>query len=285
MKLLAIREIFRNELRPLYPTGEVESFFYLLTEHYLGLDRFALVLEPSYAVSKKEEQPIFEALSLLKREYPIQYILGKTTFMDLEILVDEHVLIPRPETEELVRWIIEEKEGWSSGPRILDMGTGSGCIAIALAKMLPTARVSGLDVSDEALAIARQNADRNGVEITFIKADILELKPKVEKWDIIVSNPPYVRESEKEAMGNNVKRYEPANALFVPDESPLLFYEHIARLGIELLNAGGMIYLEINQYLALETRQLLEEQNFSEITLRKDMFGNCRMVMARVPRQ
>jgi release factor glutamine methyltransferase len=283
MKLLDIRDIFRKELELLFVRGEIDSFFYQLTEHHLGIDRLVLVMDPSYSVSPKEEKPLFEALSLLKKEYPIQYILGKAVFMDLEILVSEHVLIPRPETEELVRWIIEENSGSQVCPRILDIGTGSGCIAIALAKNLPNAEVYGLDISAKALAIAGQNAQRNGVNITFIEADIMEHIPRGRNWDIIVSNPPYVRESEKEAIRNNVKHFEPAGALFVPDAFPLLFYERIADLAIDQLRASGKVYFEISQYLAMETRELLEKRNFSEITLRKDMFGKDRMLRATVP--
>lgn len=284
MKLIDIRDIFRKELNPLYAKGEIESFFYLLIEHHLGLNRFVLVLEPSYSVTKMEEQPLFEALSLLKKEYPIQYILGTTIFMDLEIKVNEHVLIPRPETEDLVRWILEENQEPDTCPRILDIGTGSGCIAISLAKSLPEAKVSGLDISAKALALAKQNADMNGVKINFMKSDILKQDPSG-IWDIIVSNPPYVRKSEKEAIKNNVKRYEPAKALFVGNESPLVFYERIANFAINRLRPAGAVYFEINQYLAMESKQLLENQNFSEIALRKDMFGNQRMIRARVPQQ
>jgi release factor glutamine methyltransferase len=284
MKLKDIREIFRNELGHLYPAGEIDSFFYLLTEHYMGLEKFVLVIDPSFAVTHKDEQPLFEALSLLKEEYPIQYIVGKTEFMDLRIRVNEHVLIPRPETEELVRWILDCSTAGGKRARILDIGTGSGCIAIALAKNLPEASVHGTDVSGEALALASDNAAMNGVEITFIKSDILKQRPEGGKWDIIVSNPPYVMEKEKEAMRNNVKRYEPANALFVPDTSPLVFLEHIADLAMEQLNPGGEVYFEINQYLANESRQLLENRNFSEITLRKDLFGNQRMLMGKLPK-
>jgi release factor glutamine methyltransferase len=168
-------------------------------------------------------------------------------------------------------------------PAILDVGTGSGCIAISLAKYWPAARVTALDISPAALETARKNAVRQAVNIDFVQADILANYSPVTKWDIIVSNPPYVRESEKDAIRNNVMRYEPASALFVPDDSPLLFYEHITRFASRALRAGGALYFEINQYLGTDTLNLLQEQNFLEIELRKDMFGKERMLKAIMP--
>lgn len=282
MKLRDIKDIFRKELQPCYPPDEVNSFFYQLVEHYLGVNRFILVLDPAYRVSKQEEQPLFEALAQLKREYPIQYILGEAPFMGLVFRVNEQVLIPRPETEELVRWILDDLPSMADSPAILDIGTGSGCIAISLAKYWPAAKVTALDVSIAALETAKENARLNSVGISCIHADILADFDPGSRWDIIVSNPPYVRESEKASMRNNVKKYEPSSALFVPDESPLVFYEHIARLASANLKAGGALYLEINQYLATETVNLLQSHNFFEIELRKDMFGNDRMLKAKL---
>jgi len=283
MKLKDIKEIFWQELEPLYPREEVNNFFHRLVEHYLGLDRFILALDPGYRIAKIEEQPLFLALAQLKEEYPLQYILGTAYFMDLEFHVNDQVLIPRPETEELVRWILADLPCMPDSPAILDVGTGSGCIAISLAKYWPAARVTALDISPAALETARKNAVRQAVNIDFVQADILTNYSPVTKWDIIVSNPPYVRESEKDAIRNNVKRYEPASALFVPDDSPLLFYEHIARLASRSLKAGGALYLEINQYMGTDTLNLLQAQNFLEIELRKDMFGKERMLKAIMP--
>ncbi|MBS9463110.1 peptide chain release factor N(5)-glutamine methyltransferase [Flagellimonas sp. 389] len=313
MLLKEIKTIFHKELDKLYPNEEVDAFFYQLIEHYLQLERFVLVLQPNVSITKEEEQPLFEALAQLKLEKPLQYILGTAYFMDMEFKVNEHVLIPRPETEELVEWIISDnsQDAEQSNPdaersrsvisaalndrksdlinddqglRILDIGTGSGCIAIALAKKLPNAKVFAIDISEKALEVAQKNAELNEVEVTFIKADVLdlELEPELE-FDIIVSNPPYVRELEKSEIQRNVKDYEPHLALFVPDEDALLFYRAITMFAQKNLSKTGSIYLEINQYLGEETKLLLEAHNFSEIELRKDIFGNNRMLKGIKP--
>ncbi len=301
MLLKEIKNIFHKELGKTYPKEEIDSFFYRCIEHYLKLERFVLAIQPHLSLSREEEQPLFEALAQLKLEKPIQYILGTAHFMDLELNVNENVLIPRPETEELVHWVLEDCQRKKSNLdaersrsvisttlndhslRILDIGTGSGCIAIALAKHLPHAKVYALDVSEKALEVARENAMLNQVDITFLKNDILaaELELELElDFDIIVSNPPYVRELEKESIKNNVKEHEPSLALFVPDEDPLLFYKAIAQFSEANLKKGGRLYLEINQYLGEETKSLLKAHNFSEIELRKDIFGNDRMLKA-----
>ncbi|KAB5491925.1 peptide chain release factor N(5)-glutamine methyltransferase [Flagellimonas hadalis] len=306
MLLKEIKNIFHKELGKTYPKEEIDSFFYRCIEHYLKLERFVLAIQPELTLTKEEEQPLFEALSQLKQERPLQYILGTAHFMDLELHVNEAVLIPRPETEELVQWILEDvasrksevesrkseagnMDFYPSPLTILDIGTGSGCIAIALAKHLPHAKVYALDVSEKALEVARENARLNQVDITFQKNDILapELEPELElklDFDIIVSNPPYVRELEKEGMKNNVKDHEPSLALFVSDGDPLVFYSAIAQFGRTRLKEGGGLYLEINQYLGEETKALLKAHNFSEIELRKDIFGNDRMLKAIVPK-
>lgn len=285
MLLKEIKNIFHKELDEVYPVEEVDTFFYMMLEHYLGLERFILALEPNFIVSKKEEQPLFEGLSKLKLEKPIQYILGETEFMDLKFSVNKSVLVPRPETEELVRWILDNCQvEVSRNLKILDIGTGSGCIAISLAKNLPNAKVYALDVSEEALVVAKENAEFNEVAIEFIHADILELETlgfdsaQPDNFDIIVSNPPYVREKEKAAMQTNVLEHEPQLALFVTNEKPLVFYKRITAFAKTHLNEGGALYFEVNQYLGEETKQLLEDQDFSEIELRKDMFGNDRML-------
>ncbi|WP_112379667.1 peptide chain release factor N(5)-glutamine methyltransferase [Flagellimonas maritima] len=310
MLLKEIKTIFHQELDAIYSVEEVDAFFYELIEHYLKLERFILVLQPDFILTKEEEQPLFKALAALKLEKPLQYILGTAHFMDLELQVNEHVLIPRPETEELVEWIIsnsqversqnnieknhsdtERSRSVISTPlndpflaslnerplKILDIGTGSGCIAIALAKDLPNAQIYALDVSEKALKLARENAERNGVAVTFIKADILNFEPELE-FDLIVSNPPYVRESERKNIKKNVKEYEPNIALFVPDEDALLFYRAILKFTENYLFKTGKLYLEINQYLGEETKALLKAHNFLEIELRKDLFGNDRML-------
>lgn len=299
MLLRDIKNIFHNDLGKIYPKEEIDSFFYSCIEHYLKMERFILAIKPNIVLTKEEEQPLFEALAQLKKERPLQYILGVAHFMDLELKVNEHVLIPRPETEELVQWILEDvKEQHNrdaersrsviSTPlndrslQILDIGTGSGCIAIALAKQLPNAKVYALDVSEEALRVARENAKSNQVDVEFLHQSILDPELDLElQFDIIVSNPPYVRDLEKSEMNKNVKEYEPNLALFVPDDDALVFYRAIAQFSERHLAKQGCLYLEINQYLGEETKSVLKAHNFSEIELRKDIFGNDRMLKGK----
>ena len=224
MLLREIRNVFHKELDPHYPEQEVDSFFYMMLEHYLGLERFVLAIQPNLALTKEEEQPLFEGLSALKMDRPIQYILGIAHFMEMDFTVNENVLIPRPETEELVRWILEECQVERSRKlKILDIGTGSGCIAVALAKNIPNSEVYALDISEKALEVAKLNATQNNAHIHFFQGDILTLDTLGLKFDVIVSNPPYVREMEKENINANVKNHEPGLALFVNDEFPLMF--------------------------------------------------------------
>ena len=286
MLLREIKNIFHAELDALYQQEEVRSFFSMLIEHYLGLERFVLALQPDFTISKEEERPFFEALGRLKLQEPIQHIIGKTHFMEMDFRVSKDVLIPRPETEELVRWIIDEIQNTKyevrsiNALKILDIGTGSGCIAISLAKHLSKADVYAVDISEEALKVAKANAVSNEVDVTFIKQDVLKGELLLE-FDIIVSNPPYVREMEKDEIHKNVLDYEPPQALFVTNEDPLVFYKSITALASIHLKEGGSLFLEINQYLGKETKQLLNDHNFSEIELRKDMFGNDRMLKGK----
>tara|TARA_R110002012_G_scaffold322096_1_gene555391 strand:- start:78785 stop:79633 length:849 start_codon:yes stop_codon:yes gene_type:complete len=278
MLLKEIKKIFHTELDSLYGVEEVRSFFYLSIEHYLGLERFILAIQPEHMITKEEESLLFKVMSQLKLEIPIQYILGRAYFMDLSFIVNKNVLIPRPETEELVRWILDDVSTKAWPLKILDIGTGSGCIAISLAKNLPLAQVSAVEVSEKALALAKENARHHEVDINFIHADILKAPSFEGKFDIIVSNPPYVRMLEKLDMKKNVLENEPELALFVADQEPLLFYKKITELASDILVADGSLYLEINQYLGKETQSLLEATNFSEIEMRKDFFGNDRML-------
>jgi len=278
MYLKDIKTIFHKELDELYSKEEVNSFFYLLIEEYLGLERFILAIDPNIMILKEDESPLFDALSKLKLEQPIQYIIGKAHFMDMDFVVNENVLIPRPETEELVQWILEDRKGNPDQVTILDIGTGSGCIAISLARNIPGAKVFGLDISEKALTIAKQNAINNEVIVEFIQANMLAIETLALNFDIIVSNPPYVRELEKAAMHGNVLKHEPELALFVSDEKPLIFYKKIAEFASNNLRLGGTLYFEINQYLGKETAALLEELHFSPLELRQDLFGNDRML-------
>lgn len=288
MKLKDIQDIFHKELDEIYGKDEVNSFFFMLTETYFGLERFALALDPDFVITKEQETPMFSALSELKLQKPIQHILGNAHFFGLEFFVNEHTLIPRPETEELVQWILDavKKNTTTETLRILDIGTGSGCIPIALKKHLPNAKVYALDISNEALKVAQKNAETNEVEIQFEKADVLYLADlnvfgeEELLFDIIVSNPPYVRNLEKAEMQKNVLEFEPDSALFVEDDDPLIFYDRIANLAKANLQPNGILYFEVNQYLGNEMIDLLKNKEFKNVELRKDIFGVDRMMKA-----
>lgn len=284
MELKEVKNIFHKELKEHYPKEEIDSFFFLMIDHYLHLERFVLALQPDLVLSKEEEQPLFEGLTALAKQEPIQHILGVTTFMDMDFKVNEDVLIPRPETEELVRWIVEDvKTVEPNKPlKILDIGTGSGCLAISLAVHLPEAKVFAIDVSDKALTVAKQNSENLKADVTFIEADILNTEVLEKDFDIIVSNPPYVRMLEKEEMQQNVLGFEPHLALFVENDNPLVFYNKITSLAAKHLQEEGRLYFEINQYLGAEMQQLLAEHHFKNVELRKDMFGNDRMIKGEV---
>ena len=218
-------------------------------------------------------------LSRLQKNEPIQYVLGKETFCGLDFEVDSNVLIPRPETRELVEWIVADRK-LDASCRILDIGTGSGCISISLAKFLSGAEVEAWDISEGALEVARRNAVRNAVEVLFRQQDVLYVLPGDTRYDVIVSNPPYITEKEKLDMDANVLDWEPFTALFVPDADPLLFYRKIAELGLSMLNIGGALYFEINRAYGQETVSMLERLSYKQIELRKDEWGNDRMVKA-----
>jgi release factor glutamine methyltransferase len=289
VKALDLKQLYHNELDAIYGKNEVESFFFICTEHFLNASRFQFSLQPDFTLTNPETDTFFEILSGLKQQKPIQYLLGETEFYSLKFKVNEDVLIPRPETEELVDLIIRHNTKRSRSAhentklKILDIGTGSGCIAISLAKNLPNAQVYALDVSKNALNIAKVNAEQNEVEITFIEADILnaiiwDLDFKELEFDIIVSNPPYVRQLEKVEIQPNVLDNEPHLALFVEDDNPLQFYKAITNFAVNNLKPEGELYFEINEYLGNETKQLLVDANFNEIELLKDLNDNFRML-------
>lgn len=279
MLISELKNNFFAELKKEYPEEEIGSFFYLLTESFLGLSRLQLALEPSRKLTVEETENFDNALKRLKKHEPVQHIIGETEFFGLKFLVNENVLIPRPETEELVQWILDEFSERKEKIRILDIGTGSGCIAISLAKTLPNAEVTTIDISEAAFETARKNAKLNGVSVEFIHTDILQLESLDRKYDVIVSNPPYVRELEKEQMHANVLDFEPEMALYVKDSDPLIFYDKITKLASQALNPGGALFFEINQYLADETLALVKKYGFAG-ELRKDIFGNFRMLKA-----
>ena len=285
MTLQELKSKFLIEISELYPIEEILSFFFLLVHHKLKLTRADLAIRSNQIVENSELTFFLNAINQLKDEEPIQYIIGETEFYGLPFTVDSNVLIPRPETEELVDWILNEFRIQNSELRIIDIGTGSGCIAISLAKHLPKAMVYAVDISKQALQIAKKNANHNNVNIHLIKLDIL--KPNVIqgidkdlKFDIIVSNPPYVRESEKHEIQKNVLQNEPHQALFVEDANPLIYYDKITDFAKLHLKTNGVLFLEINQYLGKEMVTLLQQKKFKNIELRKDIFGNDRMVKA-----
>ncbi|MCL6220129.1 peptide chain release factor N(5)-glutamine methyltransferase [Zunongwangia pacifica] len=281
MTTTQLKNQFLEDLGDHYPKEEILSFFHLLAEHHLKLSRLQIALEPNKVLSETEIIEFELALGKLGSFEPIQYIIGETEFFSLNFKVAPGVLIPRPETEELVQWILDEVLlQQKSAVKILDIGTGSGCIPISLKKHLPEAQISAIDISEEALKIAKINAENNKVAVDFMQQDILSAEKFPQQFDIIVSNPPYVRELEKAEMQQNVLRYEPETALYVKDKNPLLFYNKITKLAQEGLSKNGLLFFEINQYLAEETETMVKAHGF-KTELRKDMFGNFRMLKAQ----
>ncbi len=281
MKIREYRNYFIETLTPIYDSGEAESFFYLILEDQKNLKRIDLALQPEAVFSDEEVALWNEILEKLKQYIPIQYIIGKTFFFGLEFEVNPNVLIPRPETEELVDWILKNNSS-NTALKILDIGTGSGCIAISLAKNLPNATVSAMDVSEEALATAQKNAKRNNVSVEFLLQNILKTEDLNQQFDLIVSNPPYVRNLEKKEIKQNVLDHEPHLALFVDDHDALIFYRKITELSKKNLSQNGQLYFEINQYLGKEMMDLLESNGFQQMELRQDIYGNNRMVFGRI---
>lgn len=294
MLLKQYKTYFFDSLKNIQDEQEIESFFFILTEYLHNLKRVDVALNSNFELSDEEVQKWNAILVDLQQEKPIQYITGEAWFYGLKFEVNENTLIPRPETEELVEWIIESQKSkvQSQKLEILDIGTGSGCIPISLKANLPQANVSAIDVSEKALEMAKRNAELNNVEVNFIQANILEVEdlsqlqtPNFQlptSIDIIVSNPPYVRNLEKEEIKKNVLDYEPHLALFVEDTDALLFYRKIAQLALKNLSPNGLLFFEINQYLGKETVELLQNLGFKNIELRKDMFGNDRMIRCSI---
>ena len=274
------KSLFLEDLISIYDDNEIESFFYLILEKNYQLKRIDLALSPELELNESQLQEWNAILVQLKNQKPIQYILEETYFYGLPFYVDKNVLIPRPETEELVELIISKNLNLqqSKDLKILDFGTGSGCIAIALAKNIPNANVFAIDVSQNALEVAKRNAKQNEVEITFLLKNILEIDDLKQQFDIIVSNPPYVRDMEKSEINKNVLEYEPHLALFVEDNDALLFYRKIADLAKKSLSPNGQLYFEINQYLGAATFELLESYGFKNVKLIKDIYSNDRMI-------
>jgi release factor glutamine methyltransferase len=292
MKIKNLKSHFFSELQTIQEDSEIESFFFILTEYLHNLKRIDVSLNPDFEVSETDLEKWNTIISELKTEKPIQYITSEAWFYGYRFEVNENTLIPRPETEELVEWIVDSQKSKVKIQKIsiLDIGTGSGCIPISLKKEIPNAIVSAIDVSEKALEKARKNAVDNEVEVNFILQNILEIDNLKQlpasnfqlQFDIIVSNPPYVRNLEKQEIKKNVLDYEPHLALFVEDTDALLFYRKIAELALISLTPNGRLFFEINQYLGKETVALLENLGFKNIELRKDFVGNDRMICCKV---
>jgi len=267
-----------------YEKTEIDSFFYILIEYRLQLSKMDFLMNPNIKISQDDKEFFNTVVLRLKNEEPIQYILSQTFFYSLLFEVDENTLIPRPETEELVEWIIKDQVLLKKKDlRILDIGTGSGCIPIALSKNISNSVVTTVDVSEKAIQVAKRNAKTNKVEVCFINDTILAPETITNTkyvFDVIVSNPPYVRNLEKQEIKQNVLAYEPHLALFVADDDALIFYDRITKYALKHLKKNGALYFEINQYLGEATVKLIKQLGFKNVELRKDMFGNDRMIKA-----
>ena len=282
----------QEELNGLYTISEISALTRIIIEEIYGSPAYNINTDKINNLSLSKLRKTEDIVARLKNNEPLQYILGKTEFYSLPFLVTPEVLIPRPETEELVEWILSDS--LPEKPYILDIGTGSGCIAVSLAKKTPDATVDAWDNSEKAISVASQNAILNNVKVNFFNQDVLKVIQDVFKvnqdllkeasstisYDIIVSNPPYICESEKKDIEKNVLHFEPHNALFVSDENPLIFYKRIAEISFAILKNGGKLYFEINRSHGQEIIELLKSKGFSDIELRKDISGNYRMIKA-----
>lgn len=270
-----------NSLTPLYPPEEARAIVFALLEDAFGLTRTDVLLGRAASLTDDEKSRLTLCMQRLQQGEPLQHVVGFAHFGDLRLNVTPATLIPRPETLELVDWVTNDTT--VENPKILDIGTGSGCIAISLAQRLPHAHVSAWDISQAALTIAQCNAKKYDVKIDFLQRDALKASNEAPLFTTIVSNPPYICEHERKDMERNVLDFEPATALFVPDADPLLFYRALAARGKELLLPNGSVYMEINRAYGKEVCQLFEQAGYTHVTLRKDTFGNDRMVKASLP--
>ena len=273
------RRHYSSELEKIYGSDEANALIMILLEHYFSIDRVKIAMEPELRLSESELLTLHFAVKELLKNKPIQYVLGETEFCGMKFFVEEGVLIPRPETEEMVRQLAVGH--WPLAAKILDIGTGSGCIAISLAKLLKDSVVTAVDVSEKALEIAKKNAAENDADVRFVLDDILNPKnPELidNQYDIIVSNPPYVCESEKSEMRANVLDYEPSSALFVSDNDPLIFYRKILEFAQKTLKPNGEIWFEINEKLGQEMKNLCLEKGFKNVEIIKDFRGKDRIL-------
>lgn len=273
--------IIKDRLGCCYPIEETTALTRIISTEILDIPQSTFFLKDDVTLTPRQEMLLYSTIERLKKHEPIQYILGHCDFCGHTFKVTPDTLIPRPETSELVEWIAEEQKG--SKVNILDIGTGSGCIAISLSCKLPGCNIAAWDISSGALAVAEENNRSNGSEVTFSQVDILAYQPQCEMFDIIVSNPPYIKENERKSMEANVLDWEPHTALFVPDNDPLLFYRAIAEKALVMLTPAGALYFEINRAHGAETVEMLKSLGYRKTELRKDLAGNDRMIKAIRP--
>ena len=273
-----VRQI-RESLHGICSDAEALSLAKMLLVDVFGFSTLELYGGKDRSFSENEQTHLTDIVGRLQNHEPVQYIIGKETFMGLDFEVDGNVLIPRTETRELVEWILEDHRS-DNHCRILDIGTGSGCISVSLAHFLEGSEVEAWDISAGALEVARRNAVRNHAKVQFREQDVFAVSPSSLQYDVMVSNPPYITEKEKVDMEANVLDWEPSIALFVPDSDPLLFYRQIAELGLEMLVPRGVLYFEINRAYGAMMKSMLENMGYRHVELRKDMFGNDRMIKA-----
>lgn len=271
---MTYRELWRT-LEPLYGNGEARAVTDYVLDVCFGLSKADIMCGAVEEMTAEKTAELNKIFGRLMEGEPVQYVLGRAEFCGRWFDVRPGVLIPRPETEELCAWITADSKA-SGSPKVLDIGTGSGCIAITLQLDMPESKVTAWDISADALDVARKNAQQLGANVNFVKQDALNAKPEGE-WDVIVSNPPYICEKEKKDMAVNVLEHEPHTALFVPDADPLLFYRAITRLAVQTLNKGGRLYFEINPIYADETCRMMRAEGMTEVELRSDMYGKQRM--------
>lgn len=271
---MTYRELWRT-LEPLYGNGEARAITDYVLDVCFGLSKADILCGAVEEMTAEKTAELNKIFGRLTEGEPVQYVLGRAEFCGRWFSVRPGVLIPRPETEELCAWITADSKA-SASPKVLDIGTGSGCIAITLQLDMPESKVTAWDISADALDVARENAQRFGANVNFVKQDALNAKPEGE-WDVIVSNPPYICEKEKKDMAVNVLEHEPHTALFVPDADPLLFYRAITRLAVQTLSKGGRLYFEINPIYADDTCRMMRAEGMTAVELRSDMYGKQRM--------
>jgi release factor glutamine methyltransferase len=275
------RNIFREKLKSLFEVNEIDFYFKTVLQSIFNIEQTALALSPTKLFNENQKRELEKVLKQLLQEQPLQYIIGKAYFRSLTLTVNSSVLIPRPETEELVNWVLEDHQNLEEKQTLIDFGTGSGCIAIALAKEQPSFEVTAIDFYSSVLNLAKQNAIKNKTSVSFLQHDILQLNTLKLNVDIIVSNPPYIPPSEQREMKPNVLNYEPHLALFVPENDPLIFYRSILEYGLLYLVSDGLIYFEINPRFLSEMKSLILSFKVYSILERKDIFGKLRMLRVK----